>query len=157
MRYWYDTEFIESGYAPIHLLSIGIVAEDGREYYAAVRGAPLASAGDWVKANVIPYLGGPVKARREIAQDIYRFCSADGRPPELWGYFPHYDHVIFCQLFGTMMDLPPGWPQLTLDVMQEYIRAGRRDLPEHTGQEHNALDDARWTRAAWERIAAVPA
>jgi len=33
MRYWYDTEFIEDG-STIDLISIGIVAEDGREYYA---------------------------------------------------------------------------------------------------------------------------
>lgn len=33
MRYWYDTEFLEDG-RTIDLISIGIVAEDGREYYA---------------------------------------------------------------------------------------------------------------------------
>ncbi len=32
MRYWYDTEFIEDG-KTIDLISIGIVAEDGRELY----------------------------------------------------------------------------------------------------------------------------
>lgn len=35
MRFWYDTEFIEDG-KTIDLISIGIVAEDGREYYAVV-------------------------------------------------------------------------------------------------------------------------
>ena len=33
MRYFYDTEFLEDG-ETIDLISIGIVAEDGREYYA---------------------------------------------------------------------------------------------------------------------------
>jgi hypothetical protein len=33
MRYWLDTEFIEDGHT-IDLISIGIVAEDGRELYA---------------------------------------------------------------------------------------------------------------------------
>ena len=33
MRYFYDTEFIEDG-STIELVSIGIVAEDGREFYA---------------------------------------------------------------------------------------------------------------------------
>ena len=33
MRYFYDCEFIEDG-RTIDLVSIGVVAEDGREYYA---------------------------------------------------------------------------------------------------------------------------
>ena len=33
MRYFYDTEFIENG-RTIELISIGVVAEDGREFYA---------------------------------------------------------------------------------------------------------------------------
>ncbi len=33
MRYFYDTEFIDDG-RTIELISIGVTAEDGREYYA---------------------------------------------------------------------------------------------------------------------------
>ena len=33
MKYFYDTEFLEDGHT-FDLISIGIVAEDGREYYA---------------------------------------------------------------------------------------------------------------------------
>lgn len=33
MKYFYDTEFLEDG-STIELISIGIIAEDGREYYA---------------------------------------------------------------------------------------------------------------------------
>lgn len=36
MRYWYDLEFLEDG-KTIELISIGIVAEDGREYYAVTQ------------------------------------------------------------------------------------------------------------------------
>jgi hypothetical protein len=31
MRFWFDTEFIEDG-KTIDLMSIGVVAEDGRKY-----------------------------------------------------------------------------------------------------------------------------
>ena len=35
MKYFFDTEFCERGNMhPIELISIGIVCEDGREYYA---------------------------------------------------------------------------------------------------------------------------
>lgn len=40
MKYYYDTEFLEDG-RTINLISIGIVAEDGREYYA------VNSEADW--------------------------------------------------------------------------------------------------------------
>lgn len=65
MRYWYDTEFLEDG-RTIELISIGIVAEDGREYYAvnAEVNASLnegdlgkrISKNDWLMENVMPHL-----------------------------------------------------------------------------------------------------
>jgi hypothetical protein len=44
MKYWMDTEFIERPYT-IDLISIGLVAEDGREFYAE------SSEVDWTKAS----------------------------------------------------------------------------------------------------------
>lgn len=29
-----------------------------------------------------------------------------------------YDWVVLCQLYGTMMDLPKGWPMYCRDVKQ---------------------------------------
>ena len=50
MRYFIDTEFMESGHLfPITLLSIGIVAEDGREFYAVNGEADQTLANDWRK------------------------------------------------------------------------------------------------------------
>lgn len=40
MKYFFDTEFIEDG-RTIDLVSIGIVCEDGREYYAVSAEADL--------------------------------------------------------------------------------------------------------------------
>ena len=51
MRYFYDTEFIEDG-RTIELISIGVVAEDGREYYAVSTEFDPERAGSWVRANV---------------------------------------------------------------------------------------------------------
>lgn len=55
MRYWLDTEFIENG-VTINLVSIGIVAEDGRKYYAINWDCDLSRANKWVKENVISQL-----------------------------------------------------------------------------------------------------
>jgi hypothetical protein len=63
MRIFYDTEFLESGPAePVRLISIGMVRDDGREYYAVSDEAtkrPLAGMirkNDWLMANVVPAL-----------------------------------------------------------------------------------------------------
>ena len=58
MKYWYDTEFIETGAKnPIDLISIGMVAEDGREYYAiSTELNAKACERDWVKENVLKCL-----------------------------------------------------------------------------------------------------
>ena len=88
----------------------------------------------------------------EAIPDILVFC---GENPELWGYYADYDHVLFSQIFGVMVALPPGFPMYTLDIIQEVkmrqIREGRKlRLPSQGKGEHNALADARWNKLAWE-------
>lgn len=56
MRYFIDTEFIEDGQT-IDLISIGIVSEDGREYYAINRQCNFRKASDWVLENVLLPMG----------------------------------------------------------------------------------------------------
>ena len=38
--------------------------------------------------------------------------------PEFYGYYSDYDWVVFAQLFGTMMDLPKGFPMYCKDLKQ---------------------------------------
>jgi hypothetical protein len=176
-RLFYDTEFIEDG-RTIDLISIGIVAEDGREYYAVASDAPWdrIRESDWLVRNVLPSLPvtgrtsldaylknspnsfprpsisfvGPdvtntqVKPRQVIANEVRDFILA--KPdPQLWAWYGAYDHVVLCQLWGRMIDLPEGVPMWTNDLKQEAERAGNPKLPDGPAQhaEHNALHDAR--------------
>ena len=114
MRYFYDTEFIEDG-RTIELISIGVVAEDGREYYAVSTEFDPERAGSWVRANVLPKLPPPAsqlwRSRRQIRADLEKFLGvSDGerRPIELWAWVAAYDHVALCQLWGPMTALPPA-------------------------------------------------
>lgn len=147
MRYFFDTEFIEDG-KTIDLISIGIVAEDGREYYAEASECDLSKASQWVKDNVFPTLTGTHTFRRDIAEGIVRFC---GDSPEFWAYYASYDWVVLCQLFGTMMQLPNGWPMYVLDLKQESKRLALPNFPKQEGGAHNALADAHWVRDMYER------
>jgi hypothetical protein len=61
LKIFYDTEFLEDG-KTIELISIGMVAEDGRELYLvneAIEHQPLYDRickHDWLMANVVPHL-----------------------------------------------------------------------------------------------------
>lgn len=151
-RIWFDTEFIEDG-KTIDLISIGMVREDGATLYIENSECDLSRASDWVKVNVFPSLTGPSAAakRFRIAQCVREFV---GPKPELWAYYADYDWVALCQLYGTMMDLPDGWPMFCLDIKQMAYMAGNPKLPEQAAGQHNALEDARWNKAAWEFLRA---
>lgn len=146
MRFYLDTEFIERGHEhPIELISLGIVSEDGREFYGvASDGWDESHASDWVKANVLPHLGpGKRLPRSAMAAQLVAFC---GEKPELWGYYADYDWVVLCQLFGAMVDLPKGWPKFCRDVIQLCKAMGNPPLPRQESGAHNALADARHVR-----------
>ena len=148
MRIFLDTEFIENG-RTIDLISIGLVDENGLGYYAESAECDMAHASPWVRQNVIPHLKGGRSSipRAIIAAEIVRFA---GPKPEFWAYYADYDWVALCQIYGTMMQLPKGWPKFCMDVKQLCVSVGDPCLPEQVSAEHNALNDAVWTKAAYE-------
>lgn len=161
MRIFYDTEFLDDG-DRIDLISIGMVAEDGRELYAVSNDFDQGAVKDhpWLSQHVWPHLpldgsgpdlGGPwldghtdVKTRVQIASAVREFITAY-EEPQLWAWYAAYDHVALAQLFGPMVLLPEGVPMWTNDLKQEAVRLGLDDdqLPEQTNRVHHALDDAR--------------
>lgn len=145
MRFFFDTEFIDDG-RTIELLAVGIVAEDGRTYYAEPAEANRSRADEWVRANVIPHMHGPIKPRSVIAKEIAEFV---GGTPEFWADYSAYDWVALVQLYGRLLDIPDGWPWFCRDVQQ--ARNGYLGkLPDFAGVAHNALDDARTTKLRYE-------
>lgn len=153
MRYFLDTEFHERGYARIDLISIALVCEDGREYYAvASNGWAPCYTDSWLRTNVLPQLvpGGlspaavarllceapsvgwaiipelaaVARARSTIRDELRAFVGEGKETPEFWGFFADYDWVLLCQLFGRMIDLPKGWPMYCNDLKQEMAKYG---------------------------------
>lgn len=248
MKYFLDTEFLEGTQKKwfgetkptIDLISIGIVAEDGREYYAISKDFNLKEAWNrydekvnenykpsymgfldghynpefiktyWLRDNVLkPIWEELIEKERHyylemfkrinvrtkyIDDDYYKFTYKEfkrlifkygktnkqiaeelkdfvGNPPgifnqitldenKFYGYYCDYDWVVFCWLFGKMIDLPKGFPMYCIDLKQELdriqeIRFGLtlykgslandiKTLPGYPKQtnEHNALSDA---------------
>jgi len=161
MRYFIDTEFIEDG-STIDLISIGIVAEDHRELYAERITCKFGRAEDWVRENVFPHLEckPQIDNRGIIVPTVFngtggntQFVRAlvsgfigDDEEPEFWGYFPSYDWVAFCQLWGKMIDLPRRFPKRINDICQLDGMGDHVIFPEQQTTKHNAIEDARWVR-----------
>jgi hypothetical protein len=151
VRYWLDTEFIAQPFR-IDLISIGLVAEDGREFYAESSEVDWSQASRWTLETVRPQLDGHGMSTEEIAYGVQRFVGAGGKP-EFWGYFAAFDWVSFCGLFGSLSELPFGFPQFCLDIKQWSVALGDPELPPQAAGRHHALADARWTREAWRFLA----
>lgn len=167
----------------IDLISIGIVAEDGREFYAVSKEFNLWEAwnryqldngsGDqrnlppvrvyWLRENVLKSIFDDLNKRQEykghtvftftyhnmkrlikiygvsnkkISKRVLDFIvplndrfdrqigfksiadTIEKLKPEFYGYYADYDWVVFCWLFGRMMDLPKGFPMYCIDLKQ---------------------------------------
>jgi len=192
MLYFIDSEFIESFHKPffgkrrhfIDLISISLIAEDGRKYNAISSEYRFRDASDWVKENVIrPLYSNKVsglgrqfihpdnfhkqpgigKSNAQIAKEIVAFVnpglnypesahavSEVGKGENLYDHFEKhdvavinghyvarpqfyadyadYDWVLFCSLFGTMMDLPAGFPMFCNDIQQMFNDTVRMEM-----------------------------
>jgi hypothetical protein len=176
MKIFYDTEFREDGRA-IDLISIGMVAEDGREYYAIFDDFHTLTAAvehPWLREHVVPSLpiitcphsADPwyfdeehadypaVKIRHTIASEVREFILA-GSGPDLWAWHAAYDHVALAQLWGPMIRLPEGVPRWTNDLKQECERLGNPRMPEQAEGEHNALAGARHVKLMHDFLASL--
>lgn len=173
MLYALDTEFMEDG-RTIELLSIGLVAEDGRELYLENVCANRHKANPWVREHVLPHLhpldcpddghedcplSMPTSTDGVYAPDtwaqygglqgrIVRFC---GQSPTFLTYYGAYDWVALCQLFGPMMDLPKDWPMYAHDLRSMLDRIGRQDVTQPDDMPHHALSDAQWIMETYKK------
>jgi hypothetical protein len=157
VRFFYDCEFIEDG-RTIDLVSIGVVGEDGREFYAVSTGFDPAKAIPWVRKNVLDKLPSPAdpawRPLDRIRDDLLAFLLEPGDAIELWAWMAAYDHVVLCQLWGDMRSLPRAIPRFTHELRQRWEDAGSPPLPPAPADQHDALADARHNLARWRALAA---
>ncbi len=154
-RYFYDTEFIEDG-TTIELISIGVVDEAGREFYAVSTGFDPERAIPWVRRNVLPKLPSPAdpawRSRARIRDELIAFLTEPGEEIELWAWYAAYDHVALCQLWGPMTALPRAIPRFSHELRQRWEDLGRPELPQAPAGQHDALADARHNVARWQAM-----
>jgi hypothetical protein len=158
LRYFYDCEFIEDG-RTISLVSIGVVDETGREFYAVSTEFDPDRAIDWVRRHVLSQLPSPAapawRSRERIRDDLLAYLLEPGEPVELWAWMAAYDHVALAQLWGDMRALPRKIPRFTHELRQLWESAGCPEVPAAGPDAHDALADARHNLARWKVISAV--
>lgn len=173
MKYFLDTEFIEYP-GHIELISIGIVGDNGTELYCVNQDADLSKASDWVIKNVLDKMPEYNKEtntltnhtanckplyliKDEILGYTYQKNKDKINKCDFYGYYSAYDWVVFCWIFGTMKDLPKGYPMYCIDLKQMMDEKGlskewkRKHHPDPEG-EHNALIDAKWNYGLYQLI-----
>lgn len=159
MRFFIDAEFWERGPDyPIQLITIAIHSDSLVDLYLINEDFDWDTCDSlWLHRNVKPHLDqvvGVYSKHADMAQTILDYIKREtkGSKPEFWGYYSDYDWVVFCQIFGSMINLPSGFPMYCLDIKQFCVMAGNPTLPKQEVGEHNALFDARWNRLAFNFI-----
>lgn len=164
MKIFIDTEFIEFPNS-IELISIGMVTEE-KEFYAEFSDFKADHVSQWVIDNVysgLKYYPNAYPTRIEdkklislystkkvISDEIKAFIGNE--TPEFYGYYPAYDWVAFCWLFGTMVDLPENWPIFCHCLHQLALIKNTPEFNYKGKNQHNALADARWNKKYYEFI-----
>lgn len=95
----------------------------------------------------------PWRTRDQMRNEIEAFLDPEryGKP-EIYSWCGAYDFVAFCQLWGTMMDLPAGYPHYFNDLQQvlDNLHIADERLPQQEKGLHNALEDARHLKKLWQ-------
>ena len=134
MRLWIDCEFNDFQ-GP--LISMAIVAEDGREWYESLG---CDNPSPWVAANVMPIIGKEPVSREAMQSSLCKWL-AQYEAIHVIADWPE-DIAHFCQTLITGPGYRLATPALTLEIVRI---DGGSEIP------HNALADARGIREAMLR------
>lgn len=156
----FDTEFTGL-HKDTTLISIGLIDEAGRTFYAELGDFDHRQVDEWIQENVINHLrfhgkegkgwcncstqvaGEPTSkteayGNKEFVGHCLRewFKGYGGNEVQMVSDVAHYDMVLFIDLFGTAFDLPPGVNASCHDINQDIARF-------YNISEHDAFDESR--------------
>ena len=175
MNIYFDTEF-----TGLHkyttLISIGLISEDGRTFYAEFLDYDKTQCNDWIKDNVLSNLvystkdwdtiaDVKVKGNKfKIANELKSWLESFNEDIQLVSDCSHYDMVLFVDLFGNAFNIPecvcPACYDINVDIANKLcdgdiklaFNLSREYLLEQNGIEiegskHNSLYDAKVIKA----------
>lgn len=135
MKIFFDTEFTGL-HKDTTLISIGMVAENGKKFYAESTDYSSVQCNDWIQDNVLSHtiLQGNEEMAKELGEDanttVVIGCSENIRHvlSEWLSQFEyvefvsdvcHYDFVLLIDIFGTAFDLPEQVCPACYDINQD--------------------------------------
>lgn len=181
MRLFLDTEFTGLTQAG-QLISLALVSEDDRWFYAEFTDYDAARLSDWHRTHVVAHLnltgsniGRPDRLRQweakgntasitaDLREWLSQFGGTAGEPVEIWGDCLAYDWVLFCQLFGGALHLPKQLFYIPFDLATLLkIKGIHPDIPREQFAfeenlpdgfaKHNALWDGRAIKKCYQRL-----
>ena len=155
MLIFFDTEFT-SLHVKSKLISIGLIAEGGQEFYAEITDTYLkAHCSDWVKDNVLPLLDAPEAQRMtrdETALQLRAWLEGFGQPIILACDSLECDWRWIQKLFPTSEKWPTNLarePEILKFTFDEVFSEAVADAFKQGLRRHHALDDAKANRFGW--------
>lgn len=138
MNLFFDTEFTGLR-KDTTLISIGIVAENGKKFYAESYDYNKSQCNDWIKENVINHtiIGGDATLAMELEEDsnttiVFGSKSSVRNGLSDWlqqfsdiqfiSDVSHYDFVLLIDIFGDAFDLPDNISPVCYDINQDIAR-----------------------------------
>jgi len=170
IKIFFDTEFTGL-HKKTSLISIGLISENGYQFYAEFKDYDRDQIDSWLEKNVIAntkFLKDyrPVTVnmsdklieiydtKANIKDALEAWLRGFGVPLEMWSDCLAYDWVLFNDIFGTAFDIPENVNYIPFDICtmfklkdidpdihRESFVAGRK-IDDPKGK-HNALADAR--------------
>lgn len=138
MNLYFDTEFTGL-HKDTTLVSIGIVAENGKRFYAEFADYDENQCDDWIRENVLKrtilgendtlakrlgedndttvILGSKLDIRYELGEWLKQFDNI-----QFVSDVSHYDFVLMIDIFGTAFDLPKHVSAACHDINQDIAR-----------------------------------
>lgn len=171
MKVFMDTEFTGL-HQNTTLISIGLVAEDGKHFYAELTDYSRSQLDDWLRTHVIdnliyegipgPILVGPstdmCADKRRVAQCLDIWLSQFDWVTIVADVLA-YDWILFCELFGGAEYIPSNVSYIPLDLATMFEMKGiDRDIGRCSFADktptivHNALEDAEIVKLCYEKL-----
>jgi len=174
---YYDAEFtgLHQNTTPI---SMGFVAETGETFYAEFTDYEEAQVNSWIQENVLDkrilchtnggngidlhgFVGSRTFVKEKLESWLLQFDQV-----QIVSDVPHYDWVLFCQLWGNAFNIPDNVSKTPHDINQDIAgflgiseaeafdinREKFCGLVAGEGDKHNALWDAKVIKACRDKM-----
>lgn len=165
MKVFFDTEFTGL-HKDTTLISIGLVDENGRTFYAELTDFDIDQCDDWITENVLNNLTAENQVDKHGLKGQLKAWFSAYDSVEIWSDCLAYDWVLFNDIFGGASEIPKNVYYIPFDICtymkikgvdpdisrEEFAFNGKPEV----AQKHNALWDAKVIRACYENLRLMP-